>query len=90
MKITENRKKIQMDFNVFFLEGLRRILWKERISPTEFFSYLIELLVTGDPRIHEMLGEVKAARARSQVLDIVHTDDESLYSLIEELRRKEG
>lgn len=87
----ENRRCVRMDFNKFYWVELRKILWKHQISPQEFFSYVTKMLVTGDQGMHDMLNEVKAARAKSEMLDIVHTDEESIYSLIEQgLSRKEG
>lgn len=87
----EDRRCVRMDFNKFYWAGLRKILWKYRISPQEFFSYVTKMLVTGDQRMHDILEEVKAARATSEVLNIVHTDEESIYSLIEQrLSRKKG
>jgi hypothetical protein len=87
----EERTGIRLDIVKFYWVGLRKILWKHSISPQEFFSHVIKLLVTGDQRVHDILQEVKTARAKKEVLDIVHTDEESLYSLIEQgLGRKEG
>lgn len=70
--------------NKFFLLELRKILWKHQISPQEFLSYVIKLLVTGDQRVYDILIEAKKTRAKDEVFNIIHTDEESLYNLIEQ------
>ncbi len=84
MIIAEERRNLVIGFNKFFLLELKKILWKHRISAQEFLSYVVKLLVTGDPRVHDILVEAKKARAKNEVINIVHTDEESLYSLIEQ------
>lgn len=84
MILAEERKGLMIALNKFFLLELRKILWKHRISPQEFLSYVIKLLVTGDQRIYNILIEAKKARAKSEAFNIIHTDEESLYNLIEQ------
>jgi hypothetical protein len=84
MIIAEERRNLVIGFNKFFLFELKKILWKHRISAQEFLSYVVKLLVTGDPRVYDILVEAKKARAKGEVVNIVHTDEESLYSLIEQ------
>lgn len=84
MLVVEERKNLKIGFNKFFLLELRKVLWKHRISAQEFLGYVIKLLVTGDQRAHDMVVEAKTARAKSETINIVHTDEESLYSLIEQ------
>lgn len=86
VKEAEERKGIHVDINRFAWIEMRRILWKHSLSFQEFFSYLTKLLITGDKRLHDLLLEAKAARAQSELPSIVHTDEESLYSLIEQMR----
>lgn len=83
MIAAEERRTILIGLNKFFLLELKKILWKHRISAQEFLSYVVRLLVTGDQRVHDILVEAKQARAKAEVLNIVHTDEESLYNLIE-------
>jgi hypothetical protein len=86
----EETRTMVLKFNKFFWLELRKILWKHGLSGQEFFSYLIRLLATGDQRMHDLLIEAKRTRAKNEALNIVHTDEESLYSLIEQgLERKE-
>lgn len=84
MIIAEERRNLVIGFNKFFLFELKKILWKHRISAQEFLSYVIMLMVTGDQRVHDILVEAKKARAQAEALNIVHTDEESLYNLIEQ------
>jgi len=86
MKVEEERKGIHVDINQFCWLEMRRILWKHSLSFQEFFSHLAKLLITGDKRVHDLLLEVKETRARNEVPSIVHTDEESLYILIEQMR----
>lgn len=86
VKEAEERKGIHVDINRFVWIEMRRILWKHSLSFQEFFSYLAKLLITGDKRLHDLLLEAKAARAKNELPSIVHTDEESLYSLIEQMR----
>lgn len=83
MIVAEERRSLMIGFNKFFLLELKKVLWKHRISAQEFLSYVVKLLVTGDQRVHDILVEAKKARAESETLNIVHTDEESLYNLIE-------
>jgi hypothetical protein len=86
----ETRRGMLLKFNQFYWLELKKVLWKHRISAQEFLSYVIKLLATGDQRVYDILIEAKRARAKSEVLNIVHTDEESLYSLIEQsLAKKE-
>ena len=80
----EQKRVVALQFNSFFLFELKKVLWKHRISVQEFLSYIVRLLATGDQRVYDMLIEAKRARAKSESLNIVHTDEESLYSLIEQ------
>jgi hypothetical protein len=81
--LAEERRTLLVAFNKFFLLELRKILWKHRISAQEFLSYVIKLLVTGDQRVYDILMEAKRSRAKEEIEEIVHTDEESLYNLIE-------
>lgn len=83
MIAAEDRRTLLIGLNRFFLLELKKILWKHRISAQEFLSYVVKSLVTGDQRLYDILVEAKQARAKSETLNIVHTDEESLYSLIE-------
>lgn len=88
MKEVEDRKGIHVDVNKFCWVELRRVLWKHSITPQEFFSYVAKLLATGDKRVYDLLLEVKSSRAQNERTNIVHTDEESLYSLIEQMRQR--
>jgi hypothetical protein len=83
MIVAEERRSLMIGFNKFFLLELKKVLWKHRISAQEFLSYVVKLLVTGDQRVYDILVEAKKARAETETLNIVHTDEESLYNLIE-------
>lgn len=83
MITSEERRSLLIGLNKFFLLELRKILWKHRISAQEFLSYVVRLFVTGDQRLYDILAEAKQARAASESFNILHTDEESLYSLIE-------
>jgi hypothetical protein len=41
------------------------------------------LLATGDQRIHDIMLEAKKAKTQKVTVNTVHTDEESLYNLIE-------
>jgi len=86
VKETEERKSIHVSLNQFTWVEMRRILWKHGLSSQIFFSYLTKLLVTGDKRLHDLLLEAKAAQGQCDTPSIVHTDEDSLYSLIEQMR----
>lgn len=85
VKETENfRTQIRLAFDQAYYVELKRILFRSGISLNEFFSHVIQQLVTGDPKTHELLEGALKARTAREISDIVHTDDESLYNLIEE------
>lgn len=86
VKEVEEKKGIHVSINRFSCIEMRRILWNHSLSPQEFFSYLTKLLITGDKRLHDLLLEAKAVRAQSELPNIVHTDEESLYNVIEQMR----
>jgi hypothetical protein len=46
------------------------------------------LLATGDNRVYDLLVEAKVNRAKKETVQVVHTDEESLYSLMERLREE--
>ncbi len=82
---TEPRISVRLDFDRSFYKELRKSLFKQGISAQEFFSYVIQLIVTGDKRIHEMLQEARMAQGTNSVASgIIHTDAESLFNIIEE------
>jgi hypothetical protein len=83
MIVAEERRSILIALNKFFLLEFKKILWKHGISAQEFLSYIIRLFVTGDQRLHNILVEAKKAKAEAQKYNLIHTDEESLYSLIE-------
>lgn len=64
----------------------RKLLWKHGVTVQEFLGYVAYLLATGDKRAFELLTEAKKAKAKEQTLNIQHTDEESLYNLIEHLK----
>lgn len=80
----ESGRAVVLKFNNFFLFELKKVLWKHKLSISEFLSYVVRLLATGDQRAYDMLIEAKKARAQKESMNIVHTDEESLYSLIEQ------
>ena len=84
MIVAEERRNLLIGLNKFFLLELKKILWKHGISAQEFLTYVIRLLVTGDQRLYDILLEAKKSRARNESLNLVHTDEESLYNLIEQ------
>lgn len=86
VKEEEDRKGVHIDINKFSWLEMRRILWKHSLSIQEFFSYLAKLLITGDKRLYDLVLEARSARAKNEVPNIIHTDEESLYSLIEQIR----
>jgi hypothetical protein len=83
MVVAEERRNLVIGLNKFFLSELRRVLWKHRLSAQEFVSYVIMLLATGDQRIHDIMLEAKKAKTQKVTVNTVHTDEESLYNLIE-------
>lgn len=74
---------VRLDFDKSFYKELRRIVFRNGLSVQEFLSYLIQQAVTGDQRIHDMLAEAKMQERNPQGTEIVHTDVESLFNLIE-------
>jgi hypothetical protein len=83
---TEPRISVRLDLDKSFYKELRKILFKHGLSVQEYFSYLIQLTVTGDQKVHNLLMEAKKTNANNAAMkqEIVHTDSESLFSLIEE------
>jgi len=82
---TEGPKRgVKLTVDLGFYVELKKILFRNGISMNELLSYVIQAIVTGDPRAHQMLDEAKRARSQKEISDIVHTDDESLYNIIEE------
>lgn len=80
----DRRISTRLDFDKTFYKELRKVLFRNGISLQEFFSYVIQLTVTGDERLHEILIELKKAQQNKEIKDeIVHTDAESLFNLIE-------
>lgn len=83
--LPDSKREVRLTFDEFYLLELRKILWKNgKITLSEFFSFVSQLLVTGDRKIHLALNEIKQARAKNQLIEIVHTDEQSLYDLIEQ------
>lgn len=86
MKIVEGRRGVHVDVNQFTWVEVKKRLWRHGLSFQEFLSYVVHLLATGDERVFQLLVEAKEARAKKEIVKIVHTDEESLYSLIEQIR----
>jgi len=84
MILGEERRNLVLGLNKFFLFELRKILWKNALSAQEFVSYVIKLLVTGDQRVYDIMIEAKKDKAKKTSISLLHTDEESLYSLIEQ------
>jgi hypothetical protein len=84
---SEPRIATRLDFDKSFYKELRKIMFRHGLSVQEYFSYLIQLTVTGDQRIHDLLMEAKknsATNISGSSQEIVNTDSESLFNLIEE------
>jgi signal transduction histidine kinase len=86
MKVVEGRRGVHVDVNQFTWVEVKKRLWRHGLSFQEFLSYVVHLLATGDDRVYQLLIEAKKARAQKEVMKIVHTDEESLYTLMEHLR----
>ncbi len=86
MKIVEGRRGVHVDVNEFTWIEVKKRLWKHRLSFQEFLSYVVHLLATGDDRVYQLLVEAKNARAKREATKIIHTDEESLYTLMDHLR----
>lgn len=86
MKIVEGRRGVHVDVNQFTWVEVKKRLWKHGLSFQEFLSYVVHLLATGDDRVYQLLIEAKTSRAKEEITKIVHTDEESLYALMEQLR----
>lgn len=84
MIVAEVKNKVLVSLNRFFLVQARKTLWRHGLSVQAFLSYVLELLGRGDPRIDVFVAEAKRSKTEEQKINLVHTDDESLYHLIEQ------
>jgi hypothetical protein len=86
IEIEGTKRGAMVSFDLGLYVEFKRILFRNNISINEFMAFVMKLLITGDQRVHDIISEIKNQRTtrENEVSNIVHTDDESLYNIIEE------
>jgi hypothetical protein len=83
------RKNILVGFEKTTLMEFRKTMFLHGISPNEFFSFIVELVNTNDPRIEELIEDVKQNKI-DKILKgekVKYTAD-NLYDAIEQRLKK--
>lgn len=86
MRDPDEKHVVHIGMGFFCWLGTKTILMRNGMSFQEFFSYIAYLLATGDNRVHALIQEAKDQKAAKQITNLVHTDEESLYAVIEATR----
>ena len=85
--MTINKTSIFFRLEKEALLQLRKTLFKEGLSPQEFFAFIIERLVLEDERLEDLVQELHDLKLNERVkggIDRKHVNADSLYEAIEE------
>ena len=88
MSTTEDRSQFFLTTSRFCWFALKKVLWLHGMTPQSYIAYVVKLFVTGDQRLYDIMIEAKNERAKKEIFDIVHTDEQSLYVLMEQMRKQ--